>query len=364
MRFISLIIIYLLLNDQIFAVSRIKDIVSFQGIRENLLVGYGLVVGLKGTGDANFDYTTKGLQDFLEKLGMSSIDGVKHVNIAAVMVTATLPAFARQGSKLDVKVSTIGDATSLQDGTLIATPLLGADGEIYAIAQGSVSVSGFHTGGNDNATTVSKNATTNAIVSGGAIIEREIEFNLSELNRIKLALNNPDITTSLQIADSINFNIGGNYARAIDPGTVDLMIPKDNNQDMMRFLAKVEQVLIYPDQAAKILIDESSGTIVMGANVRINPVAVAQGNISIVIKNTPTTTQPNPFSLGVTTTNNENDIIVNEEQDNRMMIIDNQVTLGDLVNALNTLGVGPRDLINILHSIKSSGALQASIEVR
>lgn len=350
------------------AASRIKDIVTFQGIRDNLLVGYGLVVGLNGTGDKNIDYTNTGLKDFLERLGISTNEIKDAKNVAAVSVTAVLPPFARQGSRIDVTVSTIGNSKSLQDGTLLATPLLGADGEVYAVAQGTVSVGGFvASGGDNNATSVSKNVTTNATVSGGAIIEREIDFNLQDLNSVKLALNNPDITTALQIADGINFRIGEQYAKALDPGTVEVIIPELEKDNPVRFLAQIEQIIIQPDQPAKILIDESSGTIVMGENVRISPVAIAQGNISIIVSQQNSVSQPNPFAFaqGATSVSYNNmDIIVDEESDNRMTVLDRAATLGELVRGLNALGVGPRDLITIIHAIKSSGALQATIEVK
>ncbi|MEO0347942.1 MAG: flagellar basal body P-ring protein FlgI, partial [Pseudomonadota bacterium] len=345
---------------------RIKDVVSFQGIRDNILIGYGLVVGLNGSGDKNVNYTNQGLKDFLQRLGVS-IDEIKDAkNVAAVSVTAVLPPFARQGSRIDVTVSTLGNAKSLQDGTLLATPLLGADGEVYAIAQGTVSVSGFIAGAGEggNNTQVSKNVTTNAIVNNGAIIEREINFSLSNLDRIKLALHNPDITTSLQIADTINFHNNRSLAQALDPGTVELKVPEDSGTDVLRFLAGIEQLIVRPDMIAKILVDESTGTIVMGENVRISPVAVAQGNISIVIVQRDDVSQPNPFADGSSQVYTNFDVIVDEEQTNRMTLLNQTATLGELVYGLNALGVGPRDMITILYAIKSAGALQAVIEVK
>jgi flagellar P-ring protein FlgI len=346
---------------------RIKDIVSIEGIRDNLLIGYGLVVGLNGTGD-NLNsavFTQKGLTDLLERLGVNTRGAsLKTRNIAAVTVTAYLPPFARQGSKIDVTVSTLGDAKSLQDGTLIATPLLGADGQVYAVAQGQVSVGGFAAEARDG-TKISKNVTTNASVINGAIIEKEIPFDFQSMESVKLALKNPDISTALQISDNINLSYGDEVAKALDPGTVQLKIPEDAKDNIMRFFADIEQLTITPDQIAKIIIDEASGTIVMGENVRISPVAIAQGNLTVIIKEQASVSQPTEFSrTGETKDVNDSNIQVDEEKGNQMVVMPEGTTLGELVDALNSLGVGPRDLITILNTIKSSGAMQATIEVK
>ncbi|AZL16188.1 flagellar basal body P-ring protein FlgI [Rickettsiales endosymbiont of Stachyamoeba lipophora] len=372
LRYLVTCILYILLTTNVGnAISyqnsvRIKDIVSFEGIRENLLIGYGLVVGLNGTGDdlKNSIFTQKGLTDFLEKLGINTRGGnLKTRNVAAVVVTAKLPAFARQGSRIDITVSTLGDAKSLQDGTLLATTLLGADGQVYAVAQGQVMVSGFQAKGN-NGTQISKNVTTNASITNGAIIEREIPFDLARMDHINLSLHNPDISTALQIADIINISKHEELAKATDPGTVKLFIPVGEKRDIVRFLASIEQLAIYPDQPAKIVIDEASGTIVMGENVRISPIAIAQGNLTVIIKEQADVIQPNILGAGETATQKASSIEVDEEKGNQMIVMPQGTTLGELVDGLNALGIGPRDLISILQTIKSSGALQSDIVLR
>jgi flagellar P-ring protein precursor FlgI len=345
---------------------RIKDIVSVEGIRENPLVGYGLVVGLNGTGDNlnNTPFTKKGLTDFLERLGVSTLGSkLQTKNVAAVTVTALLPAFARQGARIDVTVSTLGDAKSLENGTLLATPILGADGHVYAVAQGAISTGGYKA--TAGATSVSKNVTTNATIVGGAIVEREVDFALSSLETIKLALHNPDVSTALYIADMINYSIGSDIARAIDPGTVQMTIPEFERDDIVAMLSRIEKLEVDVDQPAKILIDEGSGTVVMGSNVRISPVAVSQGNLNIAINEVAQVNQPGVLAPeGAQTIVVKNAEIKVTEPGMRMATLETGATLGELVSGLNALGVGPRDLITILRAIKSAGALQATIEVR
>ncbi len=361
---------------------RIKDIVKFEGIRDNILIGYGLVVGLNGTGDTlkNNEFTKKGLEDFLTKLGMSTKGGsLKTKNVAAVTVTAVLPPFSRLGSKIDVKISALGDARSLQGGTLLATPLLGADGEVYAVAQGSLSVAGFEAKG--KSTTINKGISTTAFISNGANIEKEIDFTLNDMSSIKLSLNNPDISTSFNLANVINSRMKKQIARALDPGTVEVQFPKDYSGSMLTMLAEIEQMRVDTDQKAKIIIEESSGTVVITDNVRISPVAIAQGNLSIKISETFDVSQPDPFAidqtqLGGAVENKEGvvvagglstivtpktDIQVDENEERQLTMVDSGVTLRDLVQALNELGVGPRDMISILENIKSAGALHAEI---
>jgi flagellar P-ring protein precursor FlgI len=351
------------MSSQVAAVSRIKDVVSVEGIRENPLIGYGLVVGLNGTGDKikNNKFTEQSLISFLERLGVNTRDSqLKSKNVAAVTVTASLPPFARNGSRLDVNVSAMGDAKSLLGGTLLATPLYGADGEVYAVAQGKLAVGGFSAGG--DAQSVTKGVPTNAAVVNGAIVEREIAFALNDMQSVKLALNNPDLTTAERISKTINASLGG-ISEVMDPGTVQVTIPRGAGS-AATVLAKLEQLTVSPDQAAKIIIDESSGTIVMGDDVRIDTVAIAQGNLVIRVNESALVSQPEPFApeSAATVAVPKTDITVDEGAGNRMAIVEQAATLRELVGGLNALGVGPRDLISILQAIKASGALQADIQ--
>jgi flagellar P-ring protein precursor FlgI len=347
------------------ATSRIKDIVSVEGVRENQLVGYGLVVGLNGTGDNlnNAPFTQKGLIDFLERLGVNTRgSNLKTKNIAAVTVTAALPAFARSGSNIDVTVSTLGDAKSLQGGTLLATPLLGADGEVYAVGQGSVTIGGFQAVG--KGTTVNKGVSTNGFIANGAIVEKEIDFDLNAMNSIKLALRNPDMSTSVQIAETINNKMHSDMARATDPGTVSITVPAGQKNNVVGLLSTIEKIDVETDQTAKVVIDEASGTIVIGENVRIDTVAIAQGNLTITIKEDPQVSQPGPLSGGSTVAVPNTTIKVDEQKGNRMVTMERGTTLKELVAGLNALGVGPRDMITILQTIKSAGALQAELQIK
>ncbi|MFN7039101.1 MAG: flagellar basal body P-ring protein FlgI [Alphaproteobacteria bacterium] len=365
-RQIILITSLIIFPFNLYASSRIKDIVTVEGVRDNLLIGYGLVVGLNGTGDNlnNSVFTQKGLIDTLERLGINTKGAnLKTKNVAAVTITATLPPFSRQGSKIDVAVSTLGDAKSLQGGTLLAAPLLGADGEVYAVAQGQISLGGFTASG--KSATISKGVATNGFIANGAIVEKEIEFDLSSLKVIKLALKNPDISTALEIANNINAKTGATLAKASDPGTVELSITEYQQDNIVELLANIEQIKIDPDQPAKIIIDEASGTIVMGENVRISPVAIAQGNLTVTITENTDVSQPDALSLGGTTVASAStQITVDEENGKKMQVLEKGTTLRSLVNGLNALGVGPRDLITILQNIRAAGALQADIETR
>jgi flagellar P-ring protein FlgI len=347
--------------------SRIKDIVSIEGIRDNMLIGYGIVVGLGGTGDnlSNAKFTEKGLIEFLGRMGINMKGAnLKTKNIAAVTVTATLPPFARQGSKIDILVSTIGDAKSLQGGLLLATPLLGADGKAYAVAQGTISIGGFSAA--SGGTTVNKGVPTNGFISNGGIIEKEIDFALDSMDQVKLSLNNPDISTAMQIASNINRRMGEKVAKAIDPATVQLVIPNDEKGEVLSFLAKIENLVVTPDMYAKIVIDEASGTIVMGENVRISPVAISQGNLTITITENKNVSQPNPFAPegAETVVIEEPDIAVDEELGMKMHVVGGGSTLQEVVDGLNALAVSPRDMITILQNIKAAGALQATISTR
>lgn len=347
--------------------SRIKDIVQFEGVRDNMLVGYGLVVGLNGTGDtlSNTPFTQQSLVGMLERLGINTRDDLKNMktqNVAAVVVTATLPPFARHGTRIDVSVSALGDASSLLGGTLLVTPTLGADGEVYAVAQGQLVVSGFSAKGNGQ--TVVKGVPTSARIPAGAIVEREIGFELASLETFSLTLRNPDFTTARRIAEAINGFLGEPAARASDLATVRINIPPARKSDMVAFITDIEQLRVRPDQLARVVIDEQSGVIVMGANVRISTVAIAQGNLTIRITETPQVSQPSPFAAqGQTQTVDRTEIEVDEEAQNRLALFDGGVTLQEMVNGLNALGIGPRDMISILQTIKRAGALQAEIVV-
>lgn len=347
------------------AASRIKDIADFEGIRENMLVGYGLVVGLNSTGDTlnNSPFTRQSLIGMLERLGVNVRDEtVKTQNVAAVMVTATMPAFAHAGSRMDVAISALGDASSLLGGTLLVTPLVGADGEVYAVSQGTVAVSGFQAKGQGSS--VTKGVPTAGRIPNGAIIEREIGFELASIKTLRLSLRNPDFTTATRVAQAINSQLRTTSARAIDPTTVTLAVPEDRGTDIVALMTSIEQVSVTPDQIARVVIDEQSGIIVMGENVRISTVAIAQGNLTIRITETPQVSQPQAFSsTGTTTTVDRTDIKIDEGKDKRLAVLQTGVSLQELVNGLNALGVGPRDMISILQTIKAAGALQAEIEM-
>ncbi|OLA80376.1 MAG: flagellar biosynthesis protein FlgA [Azospirillum sp. 47_25] len=356
--------VFLLAGGQAAASSRIKDIADFEGVRENQLVGYGLVVGLNGTGDniKSINFAKESLISMLDQLGINARDGqLKSKNIAAVMVTASLPPFARQGSRIDVMVSAMGDAKSLQGGTLIATPLSGANGEVYAVAQGQIATGSVSAQGNN--ASVTRGVPTSGRIANGAIIENEIDFALDSLKNIRIALRNPDFTTARRISDAINAMLGQPASKALDPATVDLQIPQEYEDKVVDLMTKVEQLQVQPDQLAKVVIDESSGIIVIGKDVKINRLAIAQGNLTIKISEIPMVSQPLPFSNGTTITQNVTAIDVNEEVNSRLSVLDTGVNLQELVDGLNALGVTPRDLISILQAVKASGALQADIEV-
>lgn len=344
--------------------SRIKDITEFEGVRDNMLVGYGLVVGLNGTGDSlrNSTFTAQSLEAMLERLGVSTRgQRINTKNVAAVMVTATLPPFARQGARVDISVSALGDAKSLLGGTLLVTPLHGADGEVYAVAQGALTVGGFAAEG-DGASVV-KGVPTSARIASGGIVEREIGFELDRLDSIKIALHNPDFTTASRIAKAINKHMKAKLASARDSATVQLSIPPAYEHHISALLTEIEQLAVQPDQPARVLIDEGSGIIVIGDDVRIDEVAVAQGNLTVRITEIPEVVQPEPLSEGETVVVPRTQIEVNEATDAKLAVLPAGVSLQDLVTGLNALGVSPRDLISILQAIKAAGALQAEIEV-
>ncbi len=347
------------------AQSRIKDIAAFEGVRDNLLVGYGLVVGLNGTGDdlSSAPFTRESLIGMLQRLGINARDDkLDTANVAAVMVTANLPPFARHGTRIDITVSALGSADSLLGGTLVVTPLLAADGEVYAVAQGSLAVAGFSASGEGGS--VTKGVPTSGRIPNGAIVEREIDFDMSELTSVKISLRNPDLTTARRMAEKINTFLKVPAARSTDPGTVLLQVPARYEGDTVALLTDIEQLRVKVDQLARVVINEQSGVIVMGENVRISTVAIAQGNLTIRITETPQVSQPAPFSnTGTTETVARTEIDVEEEAQRQLAVLPEGVSLQELVNGLNALGIGPRDMITILQAVKAAGALQAEIKV-
>ena len=358
-------LVFSLTNTDAAANSRVKDIADFEGVRDNLLVGYGLVVGLNGTGDSlsNAVFTKQSLVGMLERLGVNTRDeSIKTDNVAAVMVTATLPAFARQGTRIDITTSALGDASSLLGGTLLVTPLIGADGEVYAVGQGQVAVGGFSAQG--KAASITKGVPTSGRIANGAIVEREVLFRLGEMRNLNISLRNPDFTTAQRVVEAINAHLGKRAAVSIDPATIRLSVPTDYQGNVVVLLTEIEQLRITPDQVARVVVDEQSGIIVMGENVRISTIAIAQGNLTIRITETAQVSQPNPLSnTGTTTTVDRTSIDVDEQGERKLTVLDNGVSLQELVRGLNMLGVGPRDMITILQTIKAAGALQAEIEV-
>ena len=347
------------------ASSRIKDLATFEGVRENQLVGYGIVTGLQGTGDDlnSIAATKESLIGMLERLGVNTRDGELDTdNSAAVLVTSTMQPFSRQGTRADVTISSLGDAESLQGGVLAVTPLIGADGEVYAVAQGPVQVGGFVVQG--AAATVSRGVPTSGRIPNGAIIEREVDFALADLTSVKVGLHNPDFTTARRMANAINAFLGTTAAMATDPGTVQLQVPEDYANSVVSLVTDIEQLRVEPDLPARVVIDEQTGVIVIGDDVRISKVAIAQGNLTIRVTETPQVSQPAPFSeAGETVVVPRTDIEIDEDEENRLAVVNGGVNLQELVNGLNSLGVGPRDMISILQAVKASGALQAEIQV-
>ena len=344
---------------------RIKDIADIEGVRDNQLIGYGLVVGLNGTGDRldSAVFTRESLVAMLERLGVNTRDQISHLetkNVAAVMVTANLPPFARAGSRIDIAVSALGDATDLLGGTLLVTPLMAADGDVYAVAQGALTTAAVAAKG--AAASVTRGVPTAGRIANGAIVEREVPYALDARAKLNLALRNPDLTTAERIATAINRSIGGAPAHVLDPRTVALDLTGDG--DVVNALARIEDLRVVPDSPAIVVVEEASGTIVMGDNVRISTVAVAQGNLTVRVTETPEVSQPGPFSRGKTTVVPRTKLLVDDGHGKRMGIVRQAATLRDLVASLNALGVGPRDMISILQSIKAAGALQAELEVR
>ncbi|MEY3197198.1 MAG: flagellar biosynthesis protein FlgA [Pseudomonadota bacterium] len=368
MRIIVLLFVFLWSVNLAHADTRIKDIATFDGLRDNLLVGYGLAVGLNNTGDnlQNAIFTQQGIVDFLERLGVNvntqntAQNNLKTKNIAAVMVTANLPPFARQGSRIDIKVSAIGDAKSIRGGTLLATPLLAANGDVYAVAQGHIAIPNFNPASED-VKTRGTGIETNGFIQSGAIVENELDYDLKDFSHLRLALNSPDFTTAINIANAINDHVTGNTASALDAATVHITIPNYRKVDIVEFMAEIESLNVQPDYKAKVVINESTGTVVIGDNVRIRPVAIAQGNLIINVGDQgqsgySPTTQP--------TKQARIDSAINKRRGMGTAMLDGSASLSELVAGLNKLGVYPRDIVNILHNMKSVGALDATIEVK
>lgn len=342
--------------------ARLKDMASVKGVRANQIIGYGLVVGLNDTGDRQQTrFTQRSLLSLLAKMGVAiDEDQIRVSNVAAVMVTAKLPPFARTGGRIDAVVSSIGDAESLEGGTLLMTPLVGVDGEIYAIAQGALSIGGFSVQGGGSS--VSQNHPTVASLVGGAIVEREVGYSLVGKREFEIALHEPDFTTAQRTASRINEVFAARVARARDSGTLDLQVPEALAEDLVGFMARVEAIEIVPDTPARIVLNERTGTIVMGDAVRVSTVAVSHGNLTVIVNRTNQISQPTPFSEGETARLQNTDIEAFEEEA-KLSVIESTVTIGELVRALNAMGTTPTDLISIIQAIKASGALAAEVEM-
>ena len=343
------------------AMTRIKDVAKVQGVRSNQLVGYGLVMGLNGTGDSNKTLQTmQSLSSMLKTFGVTvSAAQMQAKNVAAVMVTAQLPAFVKPGDTIDITVSSMGDAKNLQGGMLLQTPLRAADGQVYAVGQGPVVTGGFSAGGGGSSQ--SKNFPTVGMTSNGAIVERDVATQLVNNGAITLSLSQPDFTTANRISEAID-NQFGSISKARDPGTVTVNVPSQYGSNLVGFMAALEELYINPDNIAKIVINERTGTIVMGAHVSVDEVAVAQGGLSIRINKNRDVSQPSPFSDGSTVTTNNTTVDVNEDKAH-VMVLPATANVGDVVNALNAIGATPRDIISILQAMKAAGALHADLQI-
>ena len=364
--------------------ARIKDIAGIGGVRGNQLIGYGLVVGLMGTGDdVKNGFTRETIANMLSRQGLSMRDRQpKAKNIAAVMVTAQLPAFAKTGSRIDVTVSSIGDATSLQGGTLLMTPLRGGDGQVYAVAQGSLVLGGFSAGG--AGASVTKNQTNVAIISNGAMVEREVPFAFGQDNKFTILLFQPDFTTATKLAATVGgFMVNDAEVKAVDSSTVVVTLNTGFSGNMTEIISAVENMDVVVETGAVVVMNEKTGTVVMGENVRISTVAVAHGNLSIQIKETAHVSQPLPFAPqppagsppltdrkdgrivapGGQTVVTKDTAVAAQEEKKQLMVVPRGVTIQEVVQALNAIGVTPRDLITIIQTIKAAGALQADLRI-
>ena len=344
---------------------RLKDIADFEGVRGNDLVGYGLVVGLDGTGDSfrNAPYAEDMLAGLLERLGVNVSDAaLRSKNVAAVLVTASLPPFSRTGSRIDVNVATIGDAKSLLGGTLVMTPLKAADGNIYAVAQGAIIAGGSSVSG--ETARVVQGVPTAGNIPVGARVEREVDFDFSQMNEIRVALRNHDFTTALRVEDALRRQLGADAAQAIDGRTIVISLAALGGVSPAHVLGRVEGLEIVTDNQAKVIIDHKSGTIVMGEHVRISRVAVSQGNLTLSVTETPVVSQPNPFAAGETVVVPRTEASIREEPGIGFAEVAPDTSLSSVVAGLNALGLRPRDMIDILQAIHASGALHAELIVR
>jgi len=341
--------------------ARLKDIASFSGVRTNELVGYGLVVGLAGTGDGTSStFTLRSMSNMLEKMGVeANPDNLKPKNVAAVMVTAKLPVSAKPGSPLDITVSSLGDAKSLLGGILLITPLKGLDGRVYAVAQGSLTIGGFSIAG--EAATAQRNIPTVGRIPNGAVVERAVPFRFNNQDSLTVNLAVRDFGTTMQVVNKINAAMGGNFATAKDISTVELELPDPFRGNMVPLMASLENLSISPDGKARVVVDEKTGTVVLGQDVRLSKVAVAHGNLQIVISETENVSQPGPFSDGTTVVTPETDLELVEQ--NNPLILMEGATLQELVDGLNAIGAAPRDLISIIRALKAVGSLHAEVEV-
>ena len=361
MKKILLIIIVLLIPVSGFSV-RIKDIAEFKGIRKNQLVGYGLIVGLDGTGDKGGSaYTSQALANMFKRMGLNvSKNDIKPKNVAAVMVTGDLPPFSRIGDKIDVTVSSVGDSQSLSGGTLLMTPLKGADSNVYALAQGPVAIGGYSAGGGGSTTV--KNHLLVGNIPDGAIVEKEVKVVLSGKSVLILSLDSPDFTTAVRVAQTINKNMGPDIAKAVDSGGIKIEVPVIYRKKVPEFIAGIEVLSVETDSVAKIVVNEKTGTVVIGKEVKIDAIALTHGNLSITVKDQENVSQPPELSEGETVVTKERDVAVDEEK-RKVMVIPESATLEDLSRALNAIGVTPRDMISIFQALKKAGALHGKLEV-
>lgn len=343
--------------------SRLKDISNFRGVRSNQLIGYGLVVGLDGSGDSqNSEVMRRSLAEALAKMGIGADpDKVQVKNVAAVMVTSSLPPFSKMGSTIDVVISSVGDASSLQGGTLLMTPLRGANQEVYAVAQGPISVGGFEVSIEGQASSAKKNHPTVAKIANGAIVEKEVDFGLEGKSILQLALNEPDFTTAVRVSEKIDEFLEGNFSSPMDSGSVEVRVPSNYRSKVIQLIANLEVLEIQPDVAARVVLNERTGTVVMGENVRVSTVAISHGNLSIQIDQKFDVSQPTPFSEGKTVAVPTNEFFVAEDQNRNLVLVQEGVNIGEVIRALNAIGVTPRDLISVLQAIKAAGALQGDL---
>ena len=344
--------------------TRLKDVASIEGVRNNQLIGYGLVIGLAGTGDGTSNkFTTNAIMGLLQRYGLSAnAQDIKAKNVASVMVQATLPPFAKPGAKVDVLVSSMGDATNMQGGTLLLTPLKAGNGQVYAVAQGPLALGGF--GVASSGSSIQKNHPTVAQIPNGGLVEQGSAISLKGRTSINVLLNNPDFVTASRVAASINSEMSAEIASASDSGTIKVMIPLQHQANVVDFIAKIEAVSVFPDQRAKIILDERTGTVIMGEDVRLSTVAIAHGDLTFQISAFNTVSQAGAFAPGGQTLRVTNADATAEEEQANFTVLPGGVSLSEVVSGLNALGLSARDLISIIQAIKASGALQAEVEIR